>query len=132
MSKTNERSLALRDEIEAHVEAEYGAKPEHLWQEYPEHEIFRHEPRGSEKGKWFLLLANVTRKQLGLDDPTGEVIFVANVKCDPFKIDELVRENGFARGYHMSKKDWLSILLDGTVDMQTIESLVQQSFELTD
>lgn len=130
MTKTNDITLALRDEIERYVIDTYGAKPEHLWENYPEYEIFRH-PNQGRKGKWFLLLATVTRSQLGLDDLTGEVIFIANVKCEPERIDELIHESGFTRGWHMNKKLWLSILLDGSVPLDRVKELIDQSFKLT-
>lgn len=131
MTKTNNISLTLRDEIERYVIDTYDAKPEHLWENYPEYEIFRHVSQGKRKGKWFLLLATVTRSQLGFDDLTGEVIFIANVKCDPEQIDELIHEPGFARGWHMNKKLWLSIMLDGSVPLGHVKKLIDQSYELT-
>ena len=128
----NDETLKLRDAVESYVDSKYGSKPEHLWKEYPEYEVFRHESKGKEKGKWFLLLANVTRKQLNMDDPTGETIFVANVKCEPDRVLELLHEPGYARAYHMNKEQWLSILLDGTVSMEKIKALIDNSFILTE
>ena len=94
--------------------------------------MFRHEPKGKEKGEWFLLLANVTRKQLGMDDPTGEMIFIADVKYEPGRIQELLHEPGFARAYHMNKEQCLAILLDGTVSMENVRTLIDNGFSLNE
>ena len=58
-------------------------------------------------------------------------IDVLNVKCDPDLIDLLRMNPGILPGYHMSRKYWISILLDGSVPFEQVTSLLDQSFQLT-
>ena len=124
-------TFKLRDELVTYIEKTYGAKPEHLWERYPEYMVFRHKKVGTQQGKWFCLIANVTYAQLGIKSETDDVIFVAVVKSDPGEVSELVKTPGFARGYHMNKETWLSVLLDGQIPMDRAKQFVDISYELT-
>ncbi len=54
-----------------------------------------------------------------------------NLKCDPERAVEL-RElhEGIRPGYHMSKKHWNSVYLDGAVNDRLIKELIDHSYEL--
>lgn len=55
-----------------------------------------------------------------------------NVKCDPEWI-EFWRNTfaGVQPGYHLNKKYWNTIILDGTVPDEDIKRMVGESFDLT-
>jgi predicted DNA-binding protein (MmcQ/YjbR family) len=54
-----------------------------------------------------------------------------NLKCDPEKAIELREENsGITPGYHMSKKHWNSVAMDGSVDDDLIVELIDHSYDL--
>ena len=115
-----------REEVYKYIGDKYSAEPEYLWQRYPNYAIFRH----SDNNKWFALIMNVGRDKLGL---TGdEKTDIINVKLnDPLLADMLTQEDGFFRGYHISRGNWISILLDGTVPLKRIFSLIDASFSAT-
>jgi predicted DNA-binding protein (MmcQ/YjbR family) len=70
-------------------------------------------------GKVFLLT--------GLD--SEELSF--NVKCDPDKALELREEFPCVQpGYHMNKKHWNTILVDGSVSSQQLKQWIDHSYEL--
>lgn len=70
------------------------------------------------------------RSKLGLD---GECkIDVVNLKCDSVLLGSLLFKKGFLPAYHMSKKSWVTVLLDGSVDEEEIRNLVNFSFEIID
>ncbi len=54
-----------------------------------------------------------------------------NLKCDPL-IAEQLREKYHAvqPGYHMNKKHWNTIQLDGSVPIKTIQSWIKDSYDL--
>ena len=54
-----------------------------------------------------------------------------NVKCDPEKAVEL-RENYSAiiPGYHMNKKHWNTIIVDGTLSRNQLKEFISHSYEL--
>lgn len=61
-----------------------------------------------------------------VEDPSG-----INLKCDPEKAIELrERFDGIQPGYHMSKKHWNTVSLDGSVDDSLIKELIVHSYDL--
>lgn len=70
-------------------------------------------------GKIFLLM--------GLD----EVELSFNVKCDPEKAIELREQYSCVLpGYHMNKKHWNTIVVDGSVSQSLIKEWIDDSYEL--
>ena len=54
-----------------------------------------------------------------------------NLKCDPEKSIELRDEySGIIEGFHMSKKHWNTITIEGSLSNQFIKDLVDHSYEL--
>ena len=71
------------------------------------------------KGKVFLLLP--------LD--TDQLSF--NVKCDPDLALELREEYDCVKpGYHMNKKHWNTIEVDGTLNSKQLKQMIDHSYEL--
>ena len=103
----------------------YSTTGEYLFARYPSFQVFRHE----RNIKWFAVLMDISRKNLGLKDD-GE-ISVVNLKCDTRLIGSFREEPGIFPGWHMNKAHWLSVALDGTVDEEKIRFLVDMSYELT-
>jgi predicted DNA-binding protein (MmcQ/YjbR family) len=70
-------------------------------------------------GKIFLLL------------PLDTVQMQFNVKCNPEKAEEL-REaySCVLPGYHMNKKHWNTIIIDGTVSAHILQSWIDHSYDL--
>ena len=115
----------LRDDVFSFVQDTYGVQPESPWAKYPEDMVLRH----LNNKKWFGLLMTVNACVLGLD--RDEQVDILNVKCEPEEIDFLSQQKGFMHGYHMNKRHWLTILLDGSVEFDMICSFITHSFELT-
>jgi len=54
-----------------------------------------------------------------------------NLKCDPaFAIDLRERYSSVTPGYHMNKKHWNSILLDGSIPDKEVFSWIDHSYDL--
>ena len=54
-----------------------------------------------------------------------------NAKCDPERAEQLREEYvGIRPGYHMNKKLWNTILLDGSVPWALVRELIDHSYEL--
>jgi predicted DNA-binding protein (MmcQ/YjbR family) len=71
------------------------------------------------KGKMFALC--------GVKDNPLEV----NLKCDP-ELSELLRKkyDAVKPGWHMNKKHWNTVTLDGTITDTELEELIDMSYEL--
>ncbi len=77
-----------------------------------------------------VLVYKVMGKMFALIDPDEYPAFV-NLKCDPDRALELRDEHEAVRpGYHMSKKHWNSVYLDGTLSDILIHELIDHSYDL--
>ena len=61
----------------------------------------------------------------------AEPLDIVNFKCDPILISSLRGETGIFPAYHMNKASWITAALDGSVPVETIELLLDVSYELT-
>ena len=114
-----------RQELSAYLTETYNCAGEYLFARYPNFQVFRH----NGKKKWFAVLMDIPRKNLGLE---GEKeISVVNLKCDTRLIGSFRRSPGIYPGWHMNKAHWLTVALDGTVEDEKIKFLVDMSYELT-
>lgn len=54
-----------------------------------------------------------------------------NLKCDPEKAIELREKfDAIIPGFHMNKKHWNTVILDGSLDLDLIKSLIDESYDL--
>lgn len=54
-----------------------------------------------------------------------------NLKCDPEKAIELREQyNGIIPGYHMNKRHWNSVMMDGSIGDQLVKELIDHSYDL--
>lgn len=123
---------SLREEVLAFAAREYHTKPEYLWKKNPDFAVLRHK----DSRKWFGLIMHVPRERLKLGEDVSHLtappeVDILNVKCDPMLSGSLRMQTGILPGYHMNKSSWISILLDGTVNIEQIFTLLDMSYELT-
>ena len=114
-----------REELEAYILNHYSTEPDYPWADTPRAAVFRH----ANNRKWFALMMEVARGRLRL--PGAEPLDIVNFKCDPILISSLHGETGIFPAYHMNKANWITVALDGSVSAETIELLLDVSYELT-
>lgn len=114
-----------REEIFEYVKKQYGTIPEYLWKTSPESAVLRHK-----NGKWYAVLMQVEKSRLGLGEEG--MVDVINVKCEPDMVGLLTQTYGFLPGYHMNKKYWITMLLDGSVSEAKILDFLDMSYDLID
>ena len=117
--------ISCRADILRFAEEEYGTKPEYLWSKFPEYAVLRHD----DNKKWYAVVMKVQRKKLGIPEDGYTDIMV--VKCGPVVGGDMLSERGILPAYHMNKSNWITVLLDGSVETGLILSLLKMSFELT-
>jgi len=117
---------SLRNKVFEYVTDKYGSEIEYPWFKFPEYAVFRHK----DNKKWYGLIMNIPYCKLGIK--SDGYVDVLNVKSnDRFLIDIMLNEDGIYPGYHLSKGNWMSVLLDGTVSIEKIYSLIDESFDST-
>ncbi len=114
-----------RKSIFDYADKTYQSIPEYLWAKDPDSAVLRH----NDNKKWYALIMNISKDKLGLEEE-GKVE-VINMKCDPQMIDTLQMTKGIFPAYHMNKRHWISVLLDGSVDDNMVYHLLDISFKLT-
>lgn len=117
--------MITRKDILRYADENYHTKSEHLWEKYPTSEILRHD----RNRKWYALITDVPRNKVGLEG--DEAIDILNVKCEPDMVFALSSQEGFSPAWHMNKKHWLTIILNGTIADDEVYRLLDLSYELT-
>ncbi len=106
-----------------YIRDKYGAEAEYLWEKFPKNAIFREK----KTKKWFAALLTVEKRKIGInEDGTIEII---DLKDTPDNIGELVDGKNYLAGYHMNKKHWYTICLDGCVPIEEIYGRIDISFD---
>lgn len=103
----------------------YNDNPEFLWEKYPGYGVFRNKINN----KWYAVILNINKSKFNKEDKEVEVI---NLKVNPDKIERLLKRKGFFEGYHMNKKNWISIILNEDVLDNEIFELVNEAYNLID
>lgn len=122
-------SLAFKShqshELVDYVDSQYGRTLEFLWPTSPGNAIWR---RG-DNAKWFGILMTVQRNKI--EAGTGDdIIEILDIRCAPDVIDFIVDRKQIFPGWHMNKRHWITIILDGRMKMPQIQKLLDASFEL--
>ncbi len=86
--------------------------------------------RNPQNNKWYALVMPVAEKKIRKTKNEGEIEIV-NIKCKPETINELLKMPGVYPAYHMTKKSWVSITLDDSLEDDALFHLINVSRALT-
>ncbi|MCD7729630.1 MAG: MmcQ/YjbR family DNA-binding protein [Clostridia bacterium] len=106
------------------IKAEYGDSLEFLWEKFPDTAIWRRK----DTSKWYGIAANIPKSKLGIDSKDNAEII--DLRSSPDKIESLLAEDGFYPGWHMNKKSWYTIILDGSIPDERLFELIRESYRL--
>lgn len=107
-----------------YVRRRYGDEPEHLWEKFPDDAVWRRK----DNRKWYGALLTVKGSRLGLD--TDETLEIIDLRVEEGLLPSLLDGKRFFAGYHMNKKHWVTVLLDGSVPSATLNRLIDASYSL--
>ncbi len=111
-------------EIVGYIKNKYGDELEFLWEKSPKTAVVRRK----NSNKWYALILSLSKRKLNLDsDETAEII---NLHNSPEEIEKLIDNKRYFPAYHMNKKHWCTICLDGTIELEKIYKLIDMSYEL--
>ena len=114
-----------RLEFEELVFKLFGVKADYPFENDFETGVFRH----TDNKKWFAIAMHIKKSRLGFSD--DGYIDIVNLKCGEEIVASLLNERGIFPAYHMNKANWLSVVLDSGADLETVEFLLNVSYELT-
>jgi predicted DNA-binding protein (MmcQ/YjbR family) len=110
------------EELHEYVAGQYGADPAHMFRQDPTIAIFKR----PDNKKWFAATKEIECRTLGIERD-GRVGIV-NVKLDSLIVASLRTREGFCPAYHMNRDNWITILLDGSVDDEEVYTFLDMSF----
>ena len=96
---------ALAHDILSFAKAEWGETPEFLWKNFPDYAVMRRK----DTDKWYALLARLTADKVG--GKRDDLVEVVNLRRT-----EGMDGSRSLPAYHMNKKTWTTVILDGTID----------------
>ncbi|MFC6180450.1 MmcQ/YjbR family DNA-binding protein [Lactiplantibacillus daowaiensis] len=114
---------SARDLI-AYVDHQYHDQLEFLWKNFPTNAVWRR----SDTKKWYAAILTVAPDKLGL---TGDhPLTVLDLRLEPDALTALVDQQTYFPGYHMNKKHWYTIILDGQVPLAELTERLDHSYQL--
>lgn len=111
-------------EIIEYAKNKYGDELEFLWEKSPNNAVLRRKTTN----KWYIVILTISKRKLGIDD--DEIIEVINLHNTAEEVERSIDYKKYFPAYHMNKKYWYTICLDGTVELEEIYRLIDVSYEL--
>lgn len=112
------------EQIEQYVKEKYGCDFEYLWKKTPDNAVFRR----FDNKKWFGAVLTVAENKIyGNSEKRIEIL---DFRVKPEDIEKLVDGEKYFFGYHMNKKHWVTVCLDGRVDIDEIFFRIDESYLL--
>lgn len=107
-----------------YIRTTYGDELEYLWRKFPDNAVVRRK----DNQKWYAAILTVSRRKLGFD--SDESVEILDLRMTPEDIEKRVDGVKILPGYHMNKKHWITICLDGSVPAGDIFTRVEESYRL--
>lgn len=104
----------------------YHDEPVFPWDSAQGHGVFKN----SNNDKWYALIIYIDGEKI--DHEKKGKIEAINIKLSPKKITELLKKKGFYPAYHMNKKNWLTIILDDTLEDKEMMDYINESHRFTE
>lgn len=114
----------ISEKVIAYSREKYGSEPEFLWADTPDICVLRRQ----NTSKWFAALLVIPKSRLGLEG--DERVNIIDLRMKPEELISAVNGKNYFLGYHMNKKHWVTILLDGSVAESELIKRIDDSFAL--
>ena len=112
----------LTKKLIMYVREKYGDELEFLWEKFPKNAIWRRR----DTKKWYAVLIEISERKLGLN--SDNVVEIIDLRGR--ELENLIDGEKYFAGYHMNKKSWYTIRLDGSVDFDEICKRLDESYNL--
>ncbi len=115
---------AQAKELIAYVRDRFGDELEYLWKKFPKNAVWRR----NDNAKWYGAILSVQKNRLGFD--STEIVEIIDLRIRPELMQETVAKEHFYPGWHMNKKHWYTVLLDGSVSTDELCRRIDESYRL--
>ncbi|MBD5583515.1 MAG: hypothetical protein HDQ88_00290, partial [Clostridia bacterium] len=107
-----------------YVKEKYDDELQFLWRTFPSNAVWRRK----DNAKWYGALLILSKRKLGIE--SDEVTDIIDLRIDPDVLPSVVDGKRYFPGYHMNKKSWFTICLDGSVPFEEICTWLDKSYDL--
>ena len=114
----------LTKELLSIAKERYQEDCEYLWERYPDCGVLRRK----DNRKWYAVIMTVAGNKVGLS--TDNLVEIVDLRATQEVVNSLVEKRGFAPAWHMNKKSWITLLLDGSVELSTVVEMLDNSRNL--
>lgn len=111
-------------ELIGYVRDTYGDELEFLWAKFPDNAVWRRK----DTAKWYGALLTVSKRKLGIK--SDEMTEIIDLRISPENMDALIDNMHYFRGWHMNKKNWYTVILDGSVATEELRHRIYESYLL--
>ncbi len=106
------------------VRETYGDELEFLWTQFPDNAVWRRK----DNRKWYGAILTVEGRKLGLESERIEEI--VDLRMDPKEAEEILSRANYYPGWHMNKKSWYTLILDGSISDGELKERLGESYRL--
>lgn len=107
-----------------YVKNKYGDELEYLWEKFPDNAVWRRK----DNKKWYGAILTVSKRKLGFDEDCP--VHIIDLRIHTEELATLIDNKKYFAGYHMNKRHWLTMCLDGSVALDEIYNRIDKSYEL--
>ena len=108
-----------------YVKAKYDNDLEFLWQKSPKNAIWRNK----NNRKWYGAVLVISKDKLKIE--SNEMVEILDLRYQKNDIKNIIDNYKIFPGYHMNKDNWITIILDGRVELEEIYQLIDNSYQLS-
>jgi len=109
--------------ITNYIIKKYNVEPEFLWKKLDGSAVFRNK----KNKKWFGIIMDINKNKL---EKENKIIEIINTKIKEETKETLLKNKGFYEAYHMNKKNWITMILDETIEDKIIIKQIEESYNL--
>ena len=108
-----------------YIKNKYQDDLEFLWKSSPKSAIWRNK----KNNKWYGIVMTIKANKLGIDlDKDVEII---DLRYQKDKIVDIIDSKKIFGGFHMNKKSWITIILDGSITSLELFKLIDNSYNIS-
>ena len=108
-----------------YVKAKYDNDLEFLWKKSPKSAIWRNQ----NNRKWYGAVLVISKDKLKIE--SNEMVEILDLRYQKNDIKNIIDNYKIFPGYHMNKDNWITIILDGRVELEEIYQLIDNSYQLS-
>ncbi len=112
-------------EVIQYEKEKYADDLEYLWKKFPNNAIWINK----KNNKWYGALLVVAENKLGV--ASDKVVDILDLRYPKENIRKIIDNKKVFEGYHMNKEHWITIRLDGSMDINEIFQFIDLSYDLS-